>query len=144
MKRMTKLIGILLIMTMVLFLVGCSSEKQQETTMEETEEYTGEPIEFGKAEPKISKKEAKSIAKDSLISYFDTCDKLYDYDFYKIKVKSEDDDNYRVQMFTHVSWDWRFIGGDILTQEHLYMCNVDKYTGDISDKSDPNWEKEDY
>lgn len=127
-------------MVLASLLIGCSSgNKEQSTTT--VEEYTGEPIEFGTPAAKISKKEAKSIAKDSLISYFGTCDKLYDYDFYKIEVESEGD-QYRVKMFTHVSWDWTFIGGDILTQEHLYMCNVDKYTGEISDKSDPNWEKE--
>ena len=127
-------------MVLASLLIGCSpGNKEQSITT--VEEYTGEPIEFGTAAAKISKKEAKSIAKDSLISYFDTCDKLYDYDFYKIEVESEGD-QYRVKMFTHVSWDWTFIGGDILTYKRLYMCNVDKYTGEISDKSDPNWEKE--
>ena len=123
-NKASKLISLLLVVTVAVLLVGCSTDKkgQQKTTEEVTEEYTGAPIEFGTAGPKISKKEAKSIAKDSLISYFDTCDKLYDYDFYKIKVESEGD-QYRVNMYTHVSWDWTFIGGKILTQEHLYMCN---------------------
>lgn len=129
-KKMAKLIGVLVIMTSLLFLMGCGSGNQQETTMEETEEYT-----------EISKKEAKSIAKDSLISFFDTCDELYDYDFYKVEVESEGD-QYLVKMFTHVSWDFTFIGGKILKQDRMYMCQVDKYTGEISDKSDPNWEKE--
>ena len=53
-------------MVLASFLIGCSSgNKEQSTTT--VEEYTGEPIEFGTPAAKISKKEAKSIAKDSLM-----------------------------------------------------------------------------
>ena len=143
MKVTKTILFILMSILVATVFTACDGTKEEGTTVAETEEYTGEPIEFGTAQAKISKKEAKSIAKDDLINYFDTCEHLIDYDFYKTKIK-DDGNNYRVELYTEQSWDWTFIGGDILTNKRLYMCDVNKDTGEVSDKSDPNWEKVDY